>query len=96
MESLLAAFSAENPHALRNLLLIVVTVLYLLAMVILFCLFWRANQKLIERKRQLKQSQQSQLQQLPPSPPLQEDDITNKSDTVHPHRSETHTDPKVS
>jgi hypothetical protein len=37
-----------------------------------------------------------QLQQLPPSPPLQEDDITNKSDTVHPHRSETHTDPKAS
>jgi hypothetical protein len=40
--------------------------------------------------------QQSQLQQLPLSPPLQEDDVTNKSDTVHPHRSETHTDPKVS
>lgn len=38
MKALAYAFSAENPHALRNILLVAVTVAYLAVIVVLFLL----------------------------------------------------------
>ena len=45
MKALAYAFSAENPHALRNILLVAVTIAYLVVIVVLFLRLRHANQK---------------------------------------------------
>ena len=54
MKALAYAFSAENPHALRNILLVAVTVAYLAVIVVLFLRLRHANQKMADRMKELK------------------------------------------
>ena len=54
MKALAYAFSAENPHALRNILLVAVTIAYLVVIVVLFLRLRHANQKLLHRKNRLR------------------------------------------
>ena len=51
MKALAYAFSAENPHALRNILLVAVTVAYLAVIVVLFLRLRHANQKMADRMK---------------------------------------------
>ena len=50
MKALAYAFSAENPHALRNILLVAVTIAYLVVIVVLFLRLRHANQKMADRR----------------------------------------------
>ena len=53
MKALAYAFSAENPHALRNILLVAVTIAYLVVIVVLFLRLRHANQKMADRMKEL-------------------------------------------
>ena len=86
MKALAYAFSAENPHALRNILLVAVTVAYLAVIVVLFLRLRHANQKMADRMKELNKQKQAE----------QEEPLTSKLHTCRPRTEETHTDPKVS
>ena len=62
MKALAYAFSAENPHALRNILLVAVTIAYLVVIVVLFLRLRHANQKMADRMKEL--SKQKQAEQM--------------------------------
>ena len=83
MKALAYAFSAENPHALRNILLVAVTVAYLAVIVVLFLRLRHANQKMADRMKELNKQKQAEP-------------LTSKLHTCRPRTEETHTDPKVS
>ena len=89
MKALAYAFSAENPHALRNILLVAVTIAYLVVIVVLFLRLRHANQKMANRMKEL--SKQKQAEQA-----AKEEPLTSKLHTCRPRTEETHTDPKVS
>ena len=59
MKALAYAFSAENPHALRNILLVAVTIAYLVVIVVLFLRLRHANQKMADRMKELSSCQRS-------------------------------------
>ena len=61
MKALAYAFSAENPHALRNILLVAVTVAYLAVIVVLFLRLRHANQKMADRMKELNKQKQNRL-----------------------------------
>lgn len=90
METFALAFSAENPHALRNILLVIITILYLIVLVILFLCLRRANQKVADKMKQLQKEKKAAEISKPTEEPLM-----HKLHTAHPHTEETHTDPKV-
>ena len=60
MKALAYAFSAENPHALRNILLVAVTVAYLAVIVVLFLRLRHANQKMADRMKELNKQKQAE------------------------------------
>ena len=60
MKALAYAFSAENPHALRNILLVAVTIAYLGVIVVLFLRLRHANQKMADRLKELSQQKQEE------------------------------------
>ena len=93
MKALAYAFSAENPHALRNILLVAVTVAYLVVIVVLFLRLRHANQKMADRMKELKQAEQAAKEA---ETAAQEEPLTSKLHTCRPRTEETHTDPKVS
>ena len=88
MKALAYAFSAENPHALRNILLVAVTVAYLAVIVVLFLRLRHANQKMADRMKELNKQKQAEQ--------AAEEPLTSKLHTCRPRTEETHTDPKVS
>ena len=59
MKALAYAFSAENPHALRNILLVAVTIAYLVVIVVLFLRLRHANQKMADRMKELNNQKQA-------------------------------------
>ena len=89
MKALAYAFSAENPHALRNILLVAVTIAYLVVIVVLFLRLRHANQKMADRMKELSKQKQAETA-------AQEEPLTSKLHTCRPRTEETHTDPKVS
>ena len=60
MKALAYAFSAENPHALRNILLVAVTIAYLVVIVVLFLRLRHANQKMADRMKELSKQKQAE------------------------------------
>ena len=64
MKALAYAFSAENPHALRNILLVAVTVAYLAVIVVLFLRLRHANQKMADRMKELNKQKQAEQKRL--------------------------------
>ena len=91
MEAFALAFSAENPHALRNILLVILTILYLIVLVVLFLHLRRANQQVADKMKQLQEEKKAAEASKPTEEPLM-----HKLHTVHPRTEETHTDPKAS
>ena len=92
MEAFALAFSAENPHALRNILLVILTILYLIVLIVLFLHLRRANQKVADKMKQLQEEKKA----AEASKPTEEEPLMHKLHTVHPRTEETHTDPKAS
>ncbi len=92
MKALAFAFSAENPHALRNILLVIVTVIYLIVLVVLFLYLRRANQKVADKMKQL-QMEKKAAKELEEEA---EEPLMSKLHTARPRKEETHTDPKAS
>ena len=96
MKALAYAFSAENPHALRNILLVAVTVAYLAVIVVLFLRLRHANQKMADRMKELNKQKQAEQAAKEAETAAQEEQLTSKLHTCRPRTEETHTDPKVS
>ena len=92
MKALAYAFSAENPHALRNILLVAVTIAYLVVIVVLL----HANQKMADRMKELSKQKQAEQAAKEAETAAQEEPLTSKLHTCRPRTEETHTDPKVS
>lgn len=92
MEAFALAFSADNPHALRNILLVIVTILYLIVLVILFLFWQRANQKVADKMKQLQEEKKA----AEAAKATEEVSLMHKLHTAHPRTEETHTDPKAS
>ena len=90
MKALAYAFSAENPHALRNILLVAVTI------VVLFLRLRHANQKMANRMKELSKQKQAEQAAKEAETAAQEEPLTSKLHTCRPRTEETHTDPKVS
>lgn len=91
METFSLAFSAENPHALRNILLVIITILYLIVLILLFLHLRRANQKAADKMKQLQEEKKAAETSKSIEEPLM-----HKLHTAHPRTEETHTDPKAS
>lgn len=83
--SLLLIAVETSSHTMRNRLMIAVTILYVIVMIILFCLFRRANTRLAKQKKELQKQKETQQIDMQTS-------VTDKLDMSHPHKSETHTD----
>lgn len=96
MKALAYAFSAENPHALRNILLVAVTVAYLAVIVVLFLRLRHANQKMADRMKELNKQKQAEQAAKEAETAAQEEPLTSKLHTCRPRTEETHTGPKVS
>lgn len=92
MEAFALAFSADNPHALRNILLVIVTILYLIVLVVLFLHWQRANQKVADKMKQLQEEKKA----AEAAKATKEEPLMNKLHTAHPRTEEIHTDPKGS
>lgn len=92
MKALAFAFSAENPHALRNILLVIVTIIYLIVLVVLFLHLRRANQKMADKMKQL----QAEKRAAEAAKAAEEEPLMSKLHTAHPRTEEIHTDPKAS